>query len=184
MRAVLDTNVVVSALIWGGTPFGLLEAAAEGRVDLVTSPALLAELGEVLRRPHLSIRLQRVRGSVEAAMEFYGALTISVTPASLPGIVADDPDDDQVIAAAIVAGADFIASGDRHLLSLGVYQTVRILRPAEALASISAAMIGRLQTGRFNKRGGRWLRGRYGGLRAAPAIAGAARNPPYGSCRF
>jgi len=139
MRAVLDTNVVVSALIWGGTPFGLLEVAAEGRVDLVTSPALLAELGEVLRRPHLSTRLQRVRGSVEEALEFYAAFTISVTPASVPRIVPDDPDDDQVIAAAIAAGADIIASGDRHLVSLGIYQSVRILRPAEALASITAA---------------------------------------------
>jgi len=57
MRAVLDTNVVVSALIWGGIPFALLEAATEGRIDLITSPVLLAELAEVLNRPHLSARL-------------------------------------------------------------------------------------------------------------------------------
>jgi putative PIN family toxin of toxin-antitoxin system len=60
MRAVLDTNVVVSALIWGGTPFGLLEAATDGRVDLATSPALLTELAAVLERPHLNKRLRRV----------------------------------------------------------------------------------------------------------------------------
>jgi putative PIN family toxin of toxin-antitoxin system len=141
MRAVLDTNVVVSALIWGGTPFGLLEAATEGRVDLATSPALLAELAAVLRRPHLKSRLRRVRGSVEEALEFYAAFTVAVTPVAVPRAVPGDRDDDQVIAAAIAAGADIVVSGDRHLLSLGVYETVRILSPAEALASITGSPV-------------------------------------------
>jgi len=139
MRAVLDTNVVVSALIWGGIPFALLEAATEGRIDLITSPALLAELAEVLNRPHLSARLQRVRGPIGDALQFYAAFTISVTPASAPRIVPNDPDDDQVIAAALAGQADIIASGDRHLLSLGTHQGIRILRPAEMLTIITGA---------------------------------------------
>jgi len=137
MRAVLDTNVVVSALIWGGIPFALLEAATEGHIDLVTSPALLAELAEVLNRPHLSTRLQRVRGSVQEALGFYAAFTASVTPASVPRAVLNDPDDNHVIAAAMAASADIIASGDRHLLSIGTHQGIQILRPAEMLASIT-----------------------------------------------
>jgi len=68
MRAVLDTNVVVSALIWGGNPLALLEAAAEGRIELFTSPVLLAELETVLRRPHLMRRLRSVRGDVRLAL--------------------------------------------------------------------------------------------------------------------
>jgi putative PIN family toxin of toxin-antitoxin system len=127
MRAVLDTNVAVSALIWGGIPFDLLEAGSNGRVDLATSPFLLEELAEVLQRPHLSIRLQRVRGSVEEALAFDAAFTNSVTPASGARAVPGDPDDDHVIAAAIAAGADIIASGDRRLLTLGTYQAIRIL---------------------------------------------------------
>lgn len=57
MRVVLDTNVVVSALVWGGTSYKLLQAATAGDIELYTSPALLAELREVLAREHLASRL-------------------------------------------------------------------------------------------------------------------------------
>jgi hypothetical protein len=67
MRAVLETNVVVSALIWGGTPFAVLQAASEGGLLLFTSSILLGELREVLARPHLASRLEHQRGSVEEA---------------------------------------------------------------------------------------------------------------------
>ena len=65
MRLVLDTNVVVSALIWGGVPYKLIEAAAAGDNELVTSSALLAELRDVLGREHLVSRLAKQRSSVE-----------------------------------------------------------------------------------------------------------------------
>ncbi len=139
MRAVLDTNVVVSALIWGGIPFALLAAAADGRIDLITSPWLLAELAEVLARPHLKERVQKIRGSVKKACALYADVTVSVTPVTIPRTVPNDPDDDHVITAAIAGRADIIVSGDRHLLGLGVSQEIRILRPAVVLASINAA---------------------------------------------
>jgi hypothetical protein len=74
MRIVLDTNVVVSALIWGGTPFTLLQAAIDGKVSLYTSTILLEELGNVLHRSHLASRLSRQQQSVEQALELYAGL--------------------------------------------------------------------------------------------------------------
>ena len=57
MRVVLDTNIVISALLWGGLPYRLLQLAVAGEIEVLTSPALLAELAEVLERTHLASRI-------------------------------------------------------------------------------------------------------------------------------
>jgi putative PIN family toxin of toxin-antitoxin system len=123
MRIVPDTNVVVSALIWGGKPFTLLQLATEGTILLYASPALIEELRDVLGRSHLKTRLDRQRSSVEKALSLYIDLAISVSATLIAGVVANDPDDDHVIAAAVGADADLIVSGDRHLLDLGRHGT-------------------------------------------------------------
>jgi len=139
MRAVLDTNVVVSALIWGGKPFDLLQAAVNGDLQLLTSPVLLAELRDVLSRGHLATRLEGRRSSVDQAITLYAGFALSVTPTSIPRIVPADPDDDHVIAAAVAAHADLIVSGDRHLLDLARHDAIRIVTPAEALRIVAGA---------------------------------------------
>ena len=136
MQVVLDTNVVVSALIWGGTPFKLLQAAIDGDIMLYTSPALLAELREVLARDHLARQLRQQQSSVEEAIHLYGELAIQVTPLSTPRAVHDDIDDDQVIAAALAAGAELIVSGDRDLLVLHPWRGIQILNAAAALQAV------------------------------------------------
>lgn len=137
MRAVLDTNVVVSALIWGGKPAALLRLATEGDLLLYTSASLLDELRDVLTRGHLATRLEHRRSSVEQALTLYGALTSHVTPVLVPRVVSHDTDDDHVIAAAIAANADFIGSGDHHLLALQTHEGIRIVTPADALTALA-----------------------------------------------
>lgn len=138
MRLVLDTNVVVSAVIWGGTPLKLLQAAVEGDVELYTSPALLAELRGVFGREHLASRLAQQRSSVDQALAQYGDLAIIVSPLLTPRAVPADADDDHVVAAARAAHADLVVSGDRDLLSIGSYEGIAIVSAAEAVQRITA----------------------------------------------
>ena len=137
VRIVLDTNVVLSALLWRGTPYRLLYAVRQQeQVELFTSIALLEELAEVLLRPTAAKRLASIgRAPREVLADFVDAATL-VTPLTVPAVIAADPDDDQVIAAAVTAAADLIVSGDRHLLALGTHGTIRIVTPAEALVRI------------------------------------------------
>ena len=140
MRVVLDTNIVVSALVWGGMPFKLLQAATDGVIDLYTSPVLLTELREVLAREHLASRLIAQQSSIEQAIGFYGELAIRISPLTTPRVVANDPDDDHVIACAVAANAKLIVSGDKkHLLPIKTYQGISIVTAAEAVNRLAAS---------------------------------------------
>ena len=87
----------------------------------------------MLAREHLARRLVKQQASVEEAIRLYGELTIPVTPPATPRAVPNDADDDQVIAAALAAGAELIVSGDSDLLVLHPWRGMQILKTAEAL---------------------------------------------------
>ncbi len=134
MRIVLDTNVALSALLWRGSPYILLETIRRRQhIQLFTSPVLLGELGEVLIRPSPSQRLSLIgRAAHEVLADYIDAVDL-VTPLLVPPVIAADSDDDHVIAAAVAADADLLVSGDRHLLGLKSHQSIRIVSPAEAI---------------------------------------------------
>lgn len=133
MRAVLDTNVVISGLLWKSSPRQVLDAARDQRLTLYTSSLLLDELAEVLARPHLAPFITASRSSPELLMRQYAMLAQVVIPAQINRVVEKDADDDAVIACALAAQADWIVSGDAHLLNLKHYQGIRIIDAAEAM---------------------------------------------------
>jgi putative PIN family toxin of toxin-antitoxin system len=137
VRIVLDTNVVVSALLWRGTPHRLRDAIRQNPdTKLSTSAVLLDELAKVLARPFATRRLALIGTSARTLITDYALAADVVTPLAVLSVIAADPDDDHVIAAAGAARADLIVSGDRHLLDLGTHGGIRILSPAQALATI------------------------------------------------
>jgi putative PIN family toxin of toxin-antitoxin system len=135
-RAVLDTNVLVSALISPGGPSAaiLLELRA-GAFELVISPVILEELADVLARPKLRTRVSPAQAAAYVAvLGAESAFHDDPPPAGL-GLCAD-PDDEFLIDLARSAGADAIVSGDAHLHDLRA--TLPVMTPAEFLALLTS----------------------------------------------
>lgn len=138
MRLVLDTNVVLSGLLWRGHPRRLLDLAKEGTVSLYTSSVLLDELADVLAREKWTAMLATRQTHAAFLMQHYGVLARVVRPKSIGRVVPNDPDDDAVIACALAARAELIVSGDNHLHSLGgEYNGIPIVTPAQAVQKIT-----------------------------------------------
>ncbi len=140
MRLVLDTNTVVSGLLWGGNPQLILDLADDRRVTLFTSRRLMAELVEVLGRPKFRPKFLQHRKTPLQLAARYALASEFVALQSVPRTVPSDPDDDVVIATGIAAGADLIVSGDGDLLALHPYRGMRILNATDAARHMRVAL--------------------------------------------
>ena len=139
MRIVLDTNILIGALITKGTPPDrLYQAWLEGEIELVTSTAQLAELTAVLARP----RLQRYLDADEAAAIIENLDTRALILDAPPDVnLSPDPKDNPILAVAIAAKADLIVSGDKkHMLALGEVEGIPIVTARDALDRLGNAL--------------------------------------------
>lgn len=136
MRMVLDTNVIVSALLWNGAPKQLFQLSQAEGVLLITSTPLLDELAETLSKTKLERKIVESLLSIDQLIHLYAGLVSVVRPISVPRL-APDPDDDVVIGTALAAKANLIVTGDRTLLSVAECEGVRIVSVGEALELIS-----------------------------------------------
>lgn len=128
IRAVLDTNVYVAALLSrDGAPARLVRALAEGLFDAVVCPGLLTELDGVLARPKIARRIPEADARAYIAW-LRRVAVVEADPGDIPA-VSPDPDDDFILALAHESGAQVVVSGDEHLLGL-TDAGIRILSPA------------------------------------------------------
>jgi len=130
VRALLDTNVLLSALLVRGTPPDrLYEAWRQGRFDLVSCELQLEELNRVSRRNALRERLRPAEAG--RLVNEIRRLAVLCEPADVAS-VSPDPDDDFLLAVAEAARADYLVTGDKtDLLSLGRHRATRILTARE-----------------------------------------------------
>lgn len=100
---------------------------------MVISLALIEEFNEVIIRPNLLTKYPEVSQFANALLDFLRANAILVIGEPEKTIISDDPDDDYVVACAIDGQAEYIISGDTHLLELGQYHDIRIMNPRQFL---------------------------------------------------
>ena len=135
-RAVLDSSVPVSAFLTpDGFVVGILRAPAIDRYQLCLSAAILTETGEtLLAKPRLRRSFAYADDDVREYIRWLLTRAEMVPDGPALRVVRGDPKDDQIIAAAVAAKADFLVTGDRaHLLRIGEYQGIRPVSPREFL---------------------------------------------------
>ena len=133
-RVVFDTNILFSAVGWLGNPHHCVQAARQGQCLSLTCEAILAERAE---------KLQLKRGfDASKAAETTGEIRAFSKVVAIPGtlkVVAADPDDDAVLECAVIGQAQYLVSGDRHLLALDNYQGIQIVKAADFLTMLQNA---------------------------------------------
>ena len=127
IRAIIDTNVLMSGIFWSGAPQKILEAWQQKKLKMVISPSILdeyARVGDILAKKYLGVDVAPILELITIHSELF-------LPQSLPAPVSRDPDDDKFIALAIAANCKIIISGDKDLLVVRRYDGVEIIKPGD-----------------------------------------------------
>lgn len=133
-KVVLDTNIMVSALLFKGDLAGIVDLWKNGRIIPVLSRETFAEFKAVLEYPKFSLRVQEIQLIIEEEVLPYFEIVEIIDKIKS---ICRDPDDDKFIACALSASADFIVTGDKDLLDLDKNKSVRIINASMLLKMFS-----------------------------------------------
>lgn len=136
IRVVLDTNILISAILFGGKPRQVLERAVRGEIRLCLSEAILEELKGVLRRSKFDYSTE----AIQVILTELISLSNFVNPSKTIRVVSEDPEDNRILECAVEAEANYIITGDVHLLRLGRYQDIEVLNAVGFLEKLSSAI--------------------------------------------
>lgn len=143
IRAVLDVNVLISAILSSkGHPARILNKWRAGSFDLVMSLAILEEIERVLLYPKIKKRLSWSDLEPDEFLLGLAQFAIMVSKEPRLDVVKEDPSDNKYLACAHKGQADFIVSGDQHLLKLQSYRGIKIVTPKEFLNILKGAWVG------------------------------------------
>lgn len=126
IRAVLDTNILISGSLWSGSPRLVLDTVYRRQVlPLVTEP-MLDEMRDVITRAKFVGRLQQINQSAELVISRLTAYMEIVEASPIAPTIDMDPDDDEILACALSGNASYIVTGDAHLLTLASFRDIPI----------------------------------------------------------
>lgn len=128
-KVVLDTNVLISAIVFGGKPREVFELILMEKVNLAISREILNEMRGVLSGRKFRYP-QQVLHSILHSLENLAEFVVPQKPVK---IIKDDPADNRILECALEAGAHIIISGDRHLLDVKRYRGIKIISPSDFL---------------------------------------------------
>ena len=135
-KVVIDSNVWISAIIWGGHPAKIVKAAENGKLNILLSPEIISELNRILNYERLKTIYEKAELSREEIItKIVQTGKIIDKPIKLP-VVHEDPTDNKFIECAVTGKADYIISGDTHLLRIKQYKKIKILPPKDFLKLI------------------------------------------------
>jgi putative PIN family toxin of toxin-antitoxin system len=132
LKVVLDTNVVVSAIISDGKSRELLAKGIANQYSIVTSDLILKELVVVLRRPKFKISEDEIQRTIVAVIRTAEVVNVKTKIKA----VKEDPKDDMIIETAIDGDADIIVTGDSHLLALEAFRGINVITVEKMLDSL------------------------------------------------
>jgi putative PIN family toxin of toxin-antitoxin system len=135
LRVVLDTNILISAILFGGKPRQILENAIRGEIRLCISEPILEELKGVLQRSKFDYSPEMIQVILT---ELTGVADF-VNPSESINVVLEDPEDNRILECAVEAEASYIITGDFHLLKLRKYRNIKVVNAVAFLEKLSSA---------------------------------------------
>ena len=133
LKVTADTNTLISAVISKGNEFELLNLAHKGKIEIVLSPPILKEFRNVISRAKFGFSEEQIDNAFKQLLN----ITTIVVPSIKLDIIKEDTSDNKILECAEAGRADYIVSGDRHLLNLGKYKNIKIVRTSDILKTIN-----------------------------------------------
>ena len=137
LRAVIDTNIIISGSFWKGPPHALVRAIRDGKVIPLATAATLNELRTTLARDKFTDYALKANQSIDEIIDTLSKISILVEAATVPDGMVRDPKDEMMLACAVGGKADCIVSGDQDLLTLKSYEGIPIWSVIDFLAKLA-----------------------------------------------
>jgi len=131
VRIVADTNVLISGLLWTGTPHQIIKLAEDKHIILFSSLSIIEETSKVLAREKFTARIEQLNTTREELIEALLSIVEIVHPTEPVKAVSEDPEDDKILECAVAAQANYVVSGDPHLLRLKKFRGTKIVNPQD-----------------------------------------------------